>query len=159
MSAPWCHRFKSNNPPPTAGDGLPQLHSSDQAPSELPAEAEASRLVNKKEELDGGSLQKCSSRMKASFVSHLEIKDLECGDYQERRINQAAPNPVSSFPSLSWSGKRWRLVVLDNSVFLKSNVNAEVYQQVLEYFMLPPGEAIFGCVVSRFSKTWRRSQC
>ena len=38
----WCHRFKSNNPPPTAGDGLPQLYSSDQAPFELPAEAEAS---------------------------------------------------------------------------------------------------------------------
>ena len=47
-----------DNPPPTTGDGLPQQHSSDQAPSELPAEAEASRLVNRKEELDGGSLDK-----------------------------------------------------------------------------------------------------
>ena len=28
--------------------------------------------------------------------------------------------------------------------FLKSNVNTEVYQQVLEYFMLPAGEEIFG---------------
>ena len=60
--------------------------------------------------------KKCSSRIKASFVSNSEIKDLECGDYQERRINQAALNQVSSFTSLSWSGKRWRLVVLDNSV-------------------------------------------
>ena len=68
-------RFKSNNPPPTAGDGLPQLHSSDQAPSELQTKAEVSRLVNRKEELDGGSLEKCSTRMKASFVSHSEIKD------------------------------------------------------------------------------------
>ena len=29
--------------------------------------------------------------------------------------------------------------------FLKFNVNAEVCQQVLEYFMLPEGEEIFGC--------------
>ena len=29
--------------------------------------------------------------------------------------------------------------------FLKSNVNTEVYQQVLEYFMLPAGGEIFGC--------------
>ena len=29
--------------------------------------------------------------------------------------------------------------------FLKSSVNAKVYQQVLEYFMLPAGEEIFGC--------------
>ena len=42
----------------------------------------------------------------SKFVWHLEIKDLECGDYQERRINQAAPNQVSSFPSLSWFGER-----------------------------------------------------
>ena len=41
-----------------SGDGLSQMHSSDQVPSELLAEAEASRLVNKKEELDGGSLDK-----------------------------------------------------------------------------------------------------
>ena len=84
--------------------------------------------------------------MKASFVSHLEIKDdLECGDYQERRINQAPPNQVSSFPSLSWSGERWRLMMLDNSVF-------EVYQQVLEYFMLSAGEEIFGCTDFTFQQ-------
>ena len=29
--------------------------------------------------------------------------------------------------------------------FLKSNVNAEVFQQVPEYFMLLAGEDIFGC--------------
>ena len=51
-----------------------KLHSSDQGPSELPAEAEASRLVNRKEELDGGLLDKsASSQMKANFVSYLEI--------------------------------------------------------------------------------------
>ena len=58
MSGPRYHCFKNNNPPPTAGDGLPQPHSNDQASSELPAEAEASRLVNRKEELDGDSLTK-----------------------------------------------------------------------------------------------------
>ena len=35
--------------------------------------------------------------------------------------------------------------------FLKSNVNAEVYQQVLEYFMLPAGE-IFGCTNFTFQQ-------
>ena len=29
--------------------------------------------------------------------------------------------------------------------FPKSNINAKVYQQVLEYFMLPAGEEIFRC--------------
>ena len=36
--------------------------------------------------------------------------------------------------------------------FLKSNVNAEVYQQVLEYFMLPAGEEIFGCANFTFQQ-------
>ena len=36
--------------------------------------------------------------------------------------------------------------------FLKSNVNAEVYQQVLEYFMLPAGEEIFGCADFTFQQ-------
>ena len=36
--------------------------------------------------------------------------------------------------------------------FLKSNVNAEVYQQVLEYFMLPAGEEIFGCTDFTFQQ-------
>ena len=36
--------------------------------------------------------------------------------------------------------------------FLKSNVNAEVYQQVLEYFMLPAGEEIFGCADFMFQQ-------
>ena len=57
-----------------------------------------SRLVNRKEELDGGSLDKSSSRMKASFVSHSEIKDLECGNFQERKINQAVPKSSVKFP-------------------------------------------------------------
>ena len=56
MLGPWCHHFKSNNPLLTAGDGLPQPYSSDQASSELLAEA--SHLVNRKEELDGGLLDK-----------------------------------------------------------------------------------------------------
>ena len=36
--------------------------------------------------------------------------------------------------------------------FLKSNVNAKVYQQVLEYFMLPAGEEIFGCDDFKFQQ-------
>ena len=36
--------------------------------------------------------------------------------------------------------------------FLKSNVNAEVYQQVFEYFMLPAGEEIFGCADFTFQQ-------
>ena len=40
--------------------------------------------------------------------------------------------------------------------FLKSNANAEVYQQVLEYFMLPAGERSLDAPISCFSKTWRQ---
>ena len=86
--------------------------------------------------------------------------DLECGDYQERRINQAAPNQVSSFPNLSWSGERWWLVVLDNSVSWSLMLMPEVYQQVLEYFMLlPAGEEIFGCADFTFQQDLAPAQC
>ena len=47
--------------------------------------------------------------------------------------------------------ERWRLWCWP-SLFLKSNVNAEVYQQVLEYFMLPTGKEIFGCADSTFQQ-------
>ena len=89
--------------------------------------------------------QKCSSQMKASFVSHLEVKDLECGDYQERRINQAAPNQLSSFPSLSWSGEQWRLVVLDNSVSWSLMLMPKFTSKSLSISCYQAGEEIFGC--------------
>ena len=48
--------------------------------------------------------------------------------------------------------------MLDN-FFLKCNVNAEVYQQVLEYFMLPSGEEIFGCADFMFHQDLVPAQC
>ena len=95
--------------------------------------------------------------MKASFVSHLEITDLECGDCQEKRINQAAPNQMSSFPQSLTVWGAMAAGGVGRLCFLKSNINAEVYQKVFEYFMLPAGGEIFlDAPISYFSKTWRQ---
>ena len=103
--------------------------------------------------------QKCSSWTKASFVSHLEIKDLECGDYQERRINQAAPNQVSSFPSPSWSGERWRLVVLDNSVSWSLMLMLKFTSKSLSISCCQQERRSSDALISHFSKTGVSLQC
>ena len=53
---------------------------------------------------------------------------------------------------LGSDGGWWCWISLKQLCFLKSNVNAEVYQQVLEYFMLPAGEEIFGCIDFTFQQ-------
>ncbi len=60
---------------------------------------------------------KSSFQMRASFVFHLETKDLESGGRVEKLIAQVGP-----------------------LCFLKTNVTAPVYQEILEHFMLPSAE-------------------
>ncbi len=58
--------------------------------------------------------------MRASFVFHLETKDLESGGREEKLIAQVGP-----------------------LCFLKINVTAPVYQEILEHFMLPSADQLF----------------
>ncbi len=87
---------------------------------------------------------KSSFQMRASFVFHLETKVLESGGRVEKLIAQVAWSPVLSFHSLWWFGVQCHLLVLVHCVFfLKTNVTAPVYQEILEHFMLPSADQLF----------------
>ncbi len=86
---------------------------------------------------------KSSFQMRASFVFHLETKVLESGGRVEKLIAQVAWSPVLSFHSLWWFGGQRHLLVLVHFVFLKTNVTAPVYKEILEHFMLPSNDQLF----------------
>ncbi len=84
-----------------------------------------------------------SFQMRASFVFHLETNVLESGGRVEKLIAQVAWSPVLSFHSLWWFGVQCHLLVLVHCVFLKTNVTAPVYQDILKHFMLPSANQLF----------------
>ncbi len=85
---------------------------------------------------------KSSFQMRASFVFHLETKVLESGGRVEKLRAQAAWSPVLSLHSLWWFGEMSSAGV-GPLCFLKTNVTAPVYQEILEHFMLPSAEQLF----------------
>ncbi len=82
---------------------------------------------------------KSSFQMRASFV---ETKDLESGGRVEKLIAQVAWSPVLSFHSLWWFGCNV-ICCVGPLCFLKTNVTAPVYQDILEHFMLPSADQLF----------------
>ncbi len=85
---------------------------------------------------------KSSFQMRASFVFHLETKVLESGGRVEKLIAQVAWSPVLSFDSLWWFGAMSSAGV-GPLCFLKTNVTAPIYQDILEHFMLPSADQLF----------------
>ncbi len=83
---------------------------------------------------------KSSFQMRASFVFHLET--LEYGGRVEKLIAQVAWSPVLSFHSLWWFGCNV-ICCVGPLCFLKTNVTAPVYQEILELFMLPSADQLF----------------
>ncbi len=73
---------------------------------------------------------KSSFQMRASFVFHLETKVLESGGRVEKLIAQVAWSSVLSFHSLWWFRVQCHLLV--HFVFLKTNVTALAYQELLD---------------------------
>ncbi len=59
------------------------------------------------------------------------------------QIAQVAWSPVLRFHSMWWFGGQYHLLVLVHCVFLKTNVIAPVYQDILEPFMLPTADQLF----------------
>ncbi len=82
--------------------------------------------------------------MKVHFAFHLEIKVPESGGRVERHIFHVAWSPVWSFHSQWWFGLPCHLLVLVHCSFLKSTVNAAIYQEILEHFMLPSADKLYG---------------
>ncbi len=78
---------------------------------------------------------KSSFQMKVNFAFNLEIKVPESGGRVERHRIHVAWSPVWSFHSKWWFGL---------PCFLKSTVNAAIYQEILERFMLPSADKLYG---------------
>ncbi len=81
--------------------------------------------------------------MRASFVFNLETNVLESGGRVEKLIEQVAWSPVLSFHSLWLFGVQCHLLVSVHCVFLKTNVTAPVYQEILKHMMLPSADQLF----------------
>ncbi len=76
---------------------------------------------------------------------NLEIKVPESGGREERHIIHVAWSPVWSFHSQWWFGLPCHLLVLVHCVFWpQSTVNAAIYQDILEHFMLPSADKLYG---------------
>ncbi len=88
---------------------------------------------------------KSSFQMRESFVFNLETKVLESGGRVEKLIAQVSWSPVLSFHSLWWFGVQCHLLVLVHCLlfFLKTNITAPIYQEILEHFMLPSADQLF----------------
>ncbi len=73
---------------------------------------------------------KSSFQMRASFVFHLETKVLESGGRVEKLIAQVAWSPVLSQSVIIWGAMSFAGV--GPLCFLKTNVTAPIYQDILE---------------------------
>ncbi len=78
-----------------------------------------------------------------NFAFNLEIKVPESGGREERHSIHVAWSPVWSFHSQWWFGLPCHLLVLVHCVFW-SPVNAVIYQEILEHFMLPSADKLYG---------------
>ncbi len=89
-------------------------------------------------------VQKSSFQMKVNFAFHLEIKVPESGE--EWRGTESMLLEVQCEVStvsddlgchvICWCGS--------HCVFLKSTVNAAIYQEMLKHFMLPSADKLYG---------------
>ncbi len=81
---------------------------------------------------------KSSFQMKVNFAFNLEIKAPESGGRVERsRISVKFPQSVMIRAVMSSAG-------VSPLCFLKSTVNAAIYQEILEHFMLPSADKLYG---------------
>ncbi len=85
---------------------------------------------------------KSSFQMKVNFAFHLEIKVPESGGRVERHRIHVAWSPVWVPQSVIWAAMSSAGV--GPLCFLKSTVNAAIYQEILEHFMLPSADKLYG---------------
>ncbi len=85
---------------------------------------------------------KSSFQMRASFVFHLETKFLESGGRVEK-LTQCSPKSSVKFPQSVIIWGAMSSAGVGPLCFLKTNVTAPVYQDILEHFMLPSADQLF----------------
>ncbi len=89
---------------------------------------------------------KSSFQMRASFVFHLEIKVLQSGGSVRKRGEAHSPSCLKSSVKFAQSVMIWGAMSsagVGLFSFLKTNVTAPVYQEILEHFMLPSADQLF----------------
>ncbi len=82
---------------------------------------------------------KSSFQMKVNFAFNLEIKVTESGGRVERHrihVSLKFPHSVMIWAAMSSAG-------VGPLCFLKSTVNAAIYQEFFEQFMLPSAEKLY----------------
>ncbi len=136
MNWSWSQCIKSHHAPTSSGKGLPS-HFWNRNNVILP------RLRRKRTGLLLSG-PKSSFQMKVKVAFHLEINfwRLESGWRLERHRIHVAWSPVWSFWSQSWCAMASAGV--GPLCFIKSKVNVAVYQEILEHFMLPSADKIYG---------------
>ncbi len=86
---------------------------------------------------------KSSFQIKVNLAFQLEIKVPESGGRVERHRIHVAWSPVWSFQTVMiWAAMSSAGV--GSLCFLKSTVNAAIYQDILEHFMLPSADKLYG---------------
>ncbi len=121
----WSQCIKSHHAPMSSGKGLPShFWTRDNIRGILPG------LWRKRTGLLLSG-PKSSFQMKVNFAFNLEIKVPESGE----RVK--FPQSVMIWAAMSSAG-------VGPLCFLKSTVNAAIYQEILEHFMLPSADKLYG---------------
>ncbi len=82
--------------------------------------------------------------MKVNFAFHLEIKVPESGGRVKRHIIHVARKSSVKFPQSVMIWAAMSSAGVGPLCFLKSTVNAAIYQEILEHFMLPSADKLYG---------------
>ncbi len=82
-------------------------------------------------------------QMKVNFAFNLEIKVPESGGRVERQ-NPCCLKSSGTFPKSVMIWGAMSSAGVDPLCFLKSTVSADIYQEILEHFMLPSADKLYG---------------
>ncbi len=87
---------------------------------------------------------KFSFQIKVNVAFNLEIKVPESGGRVERHIIHVAWSPSMKFPQSVMIWAAMSSTGVGPLCFLKSTVNTAIYQELLEHFMLPSADKLYG---------------
>ncbi len=102
---------------------------------------------------------KSSFQMKVIFHFNLEIKVPESWRKSGEAQNQCCLKSSVKFPQSVMIWATMSSAGVGPLCFLKSTVNAAFYQDILEQFMLPSADKLYGDADFISSRSWHRTHC
>ncbi len=129
----WSQCIKSHHAQTSSGKSY-------QATSEPETTSDASYLGCGEKELSG---PKSSFQMKVNFAFHLETRSQSLEKSREAQIPCCLKSSVK-FPQSVMIWAVMSSAGVGPLCFLKSTVNAAIYQDILEHFMLPSADKLYG---------------